>query len=512
MQGAEEFFAIFEGHVTAFGGFGIAFAAVLVIILRLIVPKGRTRVVRAPLLMLLFSVGFAALNGALPGSRESGLHTTLRLIHEALLLLSLARSFYLVLLYAIFERRRKSKQRFLPGIFRDILQVGFYLVVVLLVLRDAGVDAGNLFTTSALLTAVIGLSLQDTLGNVFAGLAIQAQQPFQVGDWIQFDDDSDHTGEVVEINWRATRILTIDRVEVTVPNNTLAKAAIRNYSRPSTLVRRHVTIVAPYGAPPARVHRLISEAVVEVDGVRHEPTPDIQTIEFGERGIVYRVRFFIERFDERENIDGRVRDRLWYALRRGGLQIPPPQRSVTVMEHSAATLQAQHEAQIVDIEKALERLPLFAPLPDVLQHEIAMHTERRLYAPGEIVIQQGDVGEELFVVERGDLDVLIDVHDGMQHIATLGPDDFFGEMSLLTGAERSATVRTTGEACLLVVSKEALQPVMGAMPEIAQQISDVLAVREAELQGRNRDSKAPPIAVDARSGELLHRIREFFSI
>lgn len=504
----EDVSAFFRGSVTAFSGFGIAFAIGLLIILRFVVPQSQRRVVRLPLFLLVLSVAIAALNGLLPNERDP-FHQSLRLIHEGLLLFAIARSLYLVLLFGLLERRRRK--RLLPGIFRDIVQVAIYLVVVFILLKEGGVEASNLFTTSALLTAVVGLSLQDTLGNLFAGLAIQMQQPFEVGDWIQFDDETDHIGEIVEINWRATRVLTIDKIEVTVPNSLLAKAPIRNFCKPTHVTRRYASVVAPYEAPPARVHRLIWEAVIEVDGVLADPAPDIQTIDFNDRGVVYRIRYFIDDFAQREVIDSRVRDRLWYALRRAGLPIPAPRRKVTLIEHNVAAAIADRNAHIIDIEKALERNPLFSPLSHELLHEVAMHTERRLYAPGEIVIQQKDHGEELFVVERGDLEVLIDVHDGMQHVATLGADTFFGEMSLLTGEERSATVRTVGEVALLVVSKETLQPILEAAPSLATEMSQVLAEREAVLQGRKGQSPKAAL-VEARSGELLHRIREFFSI
>lgn len=318
MQG-EDVVAFFEGSLTPFGGFGIAVAVLLLLLLRLVVPTGQRRIIRAPLVLLVGHLILIVVLGLMPEPSEGEgfahmARRLLRLTALTLLLLSIARATYLAILHAFL---RRGKRRSLPGIFRDIIQVAFYAVVALLVLHAAGVEPGSLLTTSALLTAVIGLSLQDTLGNLFAGLAIQAQTPFEVGDWVQFDDDPAHIGEVLEINWRATRLLTIDRVEVTVPNNLLAKAPIRNYSKPTRLVRRKSTILGPYEAPPARVHRLLAEAVVEVDGVRSHPPPDIQTIDFTERGIEYRVRYFIEDFDQREVIDSRVRDRLWYALRRG---------------------------------------------------------------------------------------------------------------------------------------------------------------------------------------------------
>lgn len=510
MDGANEFYSFVQGSVTPFGGFGMGLAFTLLVVLRLIVPRAQKRIMRAPLISFLGSVLLTVLANVI--AEPATIHRFVQLGALALLLLAIARSLYLLLLFGIVEPRRRRRGKLFPGIFRDIIQVAFYGAVAFIVLHEAGVEATSLLTTSALLTAVIGLSLQDTLGNVFAGLAIQTQEPFEVGDWIQFDDDSDHIGEVLEINWRATRILTIDRIEVTVPNNLIARSPLRNFSRPTRLVRRNATVLAPYEAPPARVHRLMREAVVEVEGVRSHPAPDIQTIAFTERGIEYRVRYFIEQFDQRELIDSRVRDRLWYALRRAALPIPPPQRRVTLIERTAAMTEAEHAALVADVERGLERVPLFSPLPHDLLHELAIHTDRRLYAPGEIVIQQGDYGEELFIVEKGEVDVLIDVHDGMQHVATLRKDQWFGEMSLMTGESRTATVRADGEVALLVVGKEALQPILEAHPELADEVSRLLAERESQLGEKTSKASRKTGQEEERRGELLGKIREFFSI
>lgn len=514
MHNAEDVVAFLEGSLTPFGGIGIAVAAVLLLVLRLVVPKARRSQLRAPLVFLGLHLALVVVLGLIPApegeATGDAANKVLRLTALSMLLLSIARSFFLVLLYVLL--RRTGSRRSLPGIFRDIIQVVIYAIVGMVVLRAGGVEPGSLLTTSALLTAVIGLSLQDTLGNLFAGLAIQAQTPFEVGDWIQFDDHPEHIAEVIEINWRATRLLNVDRIEVTVPNNLLAKAAIRNFSRPARLVRRSATVIAPQEAPPARVHRLMIEAVVEVEGVRSTPAPTIQTSEFTDRGIEYRVRYYIEDFGDREGIASRVRDRLWYALRRAALQIPPPQRRITVVEHSAAQLEAEQHARVVDVERALERVPLFAPLSHELLHEVAMHTQRRLYAPGELVIQQGDYDEELFVVEKGELAVLIDLHAGMKQVATVKEGQFFGEMSLMTGEVRSATVRAEGEVTLLVVSKETLQPILEASPELAQEISEVLAEREKQTQRSTTPGEGGQEKMVERRSELLSRIRDFFSI
>jgi small-conductance mechanosensitive channel/CRP-like cAMP-binding protein len=517
-RAVEPWTAFLHEELLPYWGVAVGVAAVLIVAMRLFLPVQHRARIRAPVALLVGAMALFAIRAILPdrgGTVAASVRGAVDLGALAFLLFALGRSTYLLLLHLVLDRRDKGGSgRSLPAIFRDLIQVGVYAVIVLVLLRAAGVELGSLLTTSALLSVVIGFALQDTLGNLFAGLAIQAQQPFEVGDWIQFDDDNDHIGEVIEINWRATRIQTIDRVEVIVPNGTLAKAAIRNYSKPTRLTRRHVTVSAPQETPPARVHRLLLEAVSQVDGVRPQPPPDVQTIQFSERGLEYRVRYFIEQYDQREIIDGRVRDRLWYTLRRAALPIPPPQRKITLVEQNAEGMAREAQAKLADVERALSGVPLFKPLPPELLHELAVQTDRRLYAPGEMVIKEGDAGAELFVVERGKVDVLVQHGKKSERVASLGPRDFFGEMSLLTGEQRRATVRADGEVVLLVVSKESVQPILEASPDLANEISAVLAAREIEL-GRHKSTSEDPSArtsVEERRGELLTRIRQFFSI
>src|SRR2546421_582971 len=142
-------------------------------------------------------------------------------IAVAITLLALAR--WLLAVDVIFNRQT---HRAPPRIFRDVTQAVVYVIVLMLTLRAVGVEPSSLLTTSALLTAVVGLALQDTLGNMVSGLALQMQRPFQVGDWIQFDPDERQIGKVTEVNWRATTVVTNDLIEVIVPNAHLAKAAI----------------------------------------------------------------------------------------------------------------------------------------------------------------------------------------------------------------------------------------------------------------------------------------------
>jgi CRP-like cAMP-binding protein len=389
-----------------------------------------------------------------------------------------------------------------------------YAAVALFALREAGVEPGSLLTTSALLTAVIGLSLQETLGNVFAGLAIQAQAPFEVGDWIQFDGEAKHIGRVVEINWRATKVVTLDEVEVVVPNASLAKAPITNFTKPTAVSRRSAFVFAPYAVPPLEVHRVILEAIADAPGLVADPAPSVVTNAFGEYGVEYWVRFYTDQFHKRDRVDGGVRDRIWYALRRAGMDIPYPHRTLEVHQITEETSARDTRRRLAERVRALRCVDIFQVLSDDELQSLAELAEHRLYAPEEAIVHQGDETTELYVIERGEVVVSVQRPGAAQGtlVARLGAGKFFGEMALVTGDRRQATVRA-GTACqLLSVGREAVQRIMEKAPDLAERISAVLAERQAELEERS----AAPEAKEEREArvqrDLLERIRKFFAL
>ncbi len=418
----------------------------------------------------------------------------------------------LVTVHALINR---GAARPLPKIFTDILQGGVYAAALFVVLSAAGVAMDSLLTTSALLTAVIGLSLQDTLGNLFAGLAIQVQRPFEVGDWIQFDDNEDNTGMVIEINWRAAKVLTLDQIEVIVPNNQLARAPIRNFTKPMTEARRTVFAYAPYGVPPRRVERYILRAIRDVPGVLDDPAPSVIPYEFSERGVQYQVRYFIRDFLHRETIDAAVRERAWYALSREGIEIPVPQRFIELHEGTKEEAREEEQRHLEERRVLLGQVDFLSGLPDDALEALAESSETRLYDAGEAIIRQGDSDNELFIMVRGTVKVLVKQTKRRKpvEVARLGPGQFFGEMSLLTGEKRTATVRSVEECELVAVGKEAFHRVFGLHPELMQRISVELAEREKQLDELAQTDRVTQVdAADERSAELLKRIRDFFSL
>jgi len=257
--------------------YGLATAAVLIVAIVVLLPSKDRRLVRQPALFLLAHLVFRGLAALV--EPETDADRILAVLSLGAMLAAIGRASVVLVMEVILNQRLKAA---VPKIIRDIVQGFVYVVVLLVVLRAVGFEPGQILTTSALLTAVVGLSMQDTLGNLVAGLAVQLQRPFDLGDWIQYDNEPKHIGRVVEINWRATRLITLDDIEIVVPNGLLAKAALKNYSKPTALVRRSVMVQAGFEVPPERVHDVILGAIKDSPGVVPVPAPSVVTNAFHE--------------------------------------------------------------------------------------------------------------------------------------------------------------------------------------------------------------------------------------
>jgi small-conductance mechanosensitive channel/CRP-like cAMP-binding protein len=427
------------------------------------------------------------------------------------ILWSVGESILHLFVYLVLVRIYKA----VPKIFLDIVLVVIYAILAGVVLhRELDVDLSSLLTGSALLTAIIGLSLKDTFGNIFAGLAIQAQRPFEVGDWIQFDDRNDHIGKVLEINWRATKVITLDVVEVIIPNAKLADFPIKNFTKPERWSRRSLYVTCPYEVPPGRVHRIILDAIDGAWGVNKTPAPSVVTNAFTDRGIEYWIRLFTDQFDFRDKVDGGARDRVWYALERNGIPITIAQHRVYLRQLDGEFQANEELAQIHRRKQELHKVDIFNLLPPEAFDRLAILSKLRHYAAGEPIIRQGEEGAELFIIRSGE--VLVSVHGSTEHsveVARLGPGKFFGEMAFLTGEKRRATIRAGTECELLVVDKDAFCPILTEHPELAERIGAVLASRGSQLDKLRAESDRLGATANVDlAPSFTQRIREFFAL
>lgn len=484
-----------------------AVAAVLFLVARLFLPKEERSRARIAAVYWLLSLLFGALSAVVES--RSSVRQMVLFCHYFFVFASCGRSAVLLAVDVVFGRRT---HRAPPRIFRDLTQAVVYVIVVLVTFRVIGIEPGSILTTSAILTAVVGLALQDTLGNLVSGLALQLQRPFQVGDWIQFDPDERQIGQVTEVNWRATKVMTSDLVELNVPNGVLARSSIRNYTQPSPVSRRSISLHAPYEVPPRRVHEAILGAIAGAPGVLSDPAPWVQTRTFADSGIEYMVWFFTNDFAGRQRTDSAVRDRIWYALQRHGIAMPFPIRSVHLHQVSEQSLKRDHERELERRDRALRCVDLFDVLPPESHRALAASAVKKLYAPGEIIVRQGEQSTELFLIDRGEVSVELVQGDRAFPVAQLGAGRFFGEMALMTGEVRKATVRAMGECELLVIDHEAFQQTLASAPDVVEKVSELLARRQAELEAVASEKSTVEEPIQERSRRLISQIKTFFRI
>lgn len=394
-----------------------------------------------------------------------------------------------------------------PKILPDVaVLTAFFFGVILILYYRTDLDITGLFTTSALFTVVIGLALQDTLGNLFAGLALQTERSFRVGDWVRFGTNE---GVVTDVSWRATRLRTRDNDLIVVPNTVMGKDTVVNFSVPSRVHGVVSEVACHYRHPPGLIMEVLEEAAGQTQGVLGRPRPVVRTVAFGESAITYRIRYWIGDYAAEPEIRSDLMTRIWYVFDRRGIEIPFPIRNVFLREVERDGGAAAADADRARIREQLGRCDLFAFLGGEELDELAQRVQVERYFTGETVIRQGDAGDSLYLVDEGRVEVLVRTPENEEeHLAEMGPPSFFGEMSMMVDEPRTATVRTLTPTRFFVVDRHAFRTLLQTNPDIAQRLSETLAVRRRELDAAlATSSEEPPEAEERR---ILDRIRQLF--
>jgi small-conductance mechanosensitive channel/CRP-like cAMP-binding protein len=402
---------------------------------------------------------------------------------------------------------RERHHRNVSAIVRDIAALAMYFVIILVVLRATlDINLASLIATSAVLTAIVGLALQDVLSSVISGLVLEAEEPFRPNDWVRVGS---HEGQVVETGWRTTQIRTRNNELIVLPNTYLSREPLVNYVRPDPRHRDTFRFEAAYESPPNMVKAAIMSVLEQDESVLNVPVPEVHTVEYRDSGIDYSVRYWLVDFANLLIIRDRIMTNIWYATRRAGVRIPFPTTDLFV--HTTAPVSPLEEG---DIAAGLSRVPLLAPLtPDELAH-LAAQLSRLPFAIGESIVREGEPGESFYLIERGAVAIMIGTGDGsMRTISRMGAGDYFGEMSLLTGEPRSATVVAESDVAVLEIKRADFEQILAANPALLEPISQIAARRqEAQLETRRSRPASPPFAQDAAAQRLLQRIRTFFRL
>lgn len=406
----------------------------------------------------------------------------------------------------------RVRQIAVPAILRDVMMLVIYIVVIIIIIGQHGVDITSIVTTSAVLTAVIGFALQDLLSNIISGLAIEIERPFKVGDFVKFNDQE---GRVLEINWRSTKIFTLHHDIVIIPNSVATKSAIINFTAPTRMHRRNVKIGLRYEVAPNRARESLLKAARGVEGVLTDPHPYVQLVAYADFSINYVVYFFITDMPAREKIQNRVMTRIWYQLRRDGLSVPFPIRDINMRHVTAEDDEKESNRHLAENVALLRKVPFLEPLSEAELNTLAPRLRTEFYAEGESIIRQGQPGSSFYIITDGKVAVSIrEGEDGPERqVTTLETHNFFGEMSLMTGEQRSATVRATQDCELCVIDKNAFGDIVKNNEALVEAISQRLLARRQELKAAREESESSTaeIAPDEQKS-LMGRIKNFFQL
>jgi small-conductance mechanosensitive channel/CRP-like cAMP-binding protein len=424
---------------------------------------------------------------------------------KLLLIGILAYLFVRALNFLFFGLAFRLKRIDAPTLIRNIFTIVVFTILFLIAFTFLfpEVNLGALFTTSAIFGVILGLALQDTLGNFFAGISLQADRPFQVGDVIVVGAER-HTGVVEGISWRAIKIRTFQNHVVLIANSNAARAPIEVCPR-DNLNARLVFFNTLYSDSPAKTIHVVREAVREAENVSSRVPPIVRIRNLGDNGVDYEVKYWLEDYAKYNDTDALVRQRIWYAFRRAGLNFAFPTRTLHVERPSRA---AQRDGDGGAVVERLSAVDIFAPLSVEETGMLAQAAVRHVFAPGEMVIRAGDPGSSMFVVHNGRVRVQVNENGRPRTVATLNEGDFFGEMALFTGEPRTANVVALEETEVLEIGHAAMKRVFDTNPDLVESLSFIIAERRQGLASQ-ADSVTP--VSDASAG-LLSAIKRFFGI
>jgi small-conductance mechanosensitive channel/CRP-like cAMP-binding protein len=403
--------------------------------------------------------------------------------------------FLLVRLLDGFARARYEKKGRpfpLPRVLHGFFLIAVYIASALAILREfLGFNITPLLAGSAILTAVLGLALQGVLGNVFSGMSLHYTRSFSRGDWIKIGETE---GQVVDTNWRETRLRDRASNIVVIPNTVVASQTIVNFSLPDRASAVVLPVKVDFLAPPAVVLGILVEAAKETAGVLAEPAPTAYLLSYDEFGLSYLAKFWISDYGRRPAIAGEVGRLVWHKLRRRGIEIPVPVESrikdvlrvLRPSEDRIAEISTEKEKNFQDFarsaflqtgegEKAGQPL-----LSDPEIRELASRADRRRFGAGEVLFRQGDPGEVCYLVAAGRVKGEIAYEENGRVYTTeftVGPGGLVGEMSLFTGMPRTATVFVAEEAELLEVRAGAFAALLARNPHLADSVAEVVSGR-----------------------------------
>jgi small-conductance mechanosensitive channel/CRP-like cAMP-binding protein len=363
-----------------------------------------------------------------------------------------------------------------PQLLRQIVAMVIYVLLFVSTLKTIfDVDVKTALTGGAVLAAVIGLALQDTLGNLFSGIALHMEGAFDVGDVLH---SGDYVGVVESVSWRATRMRGFNNQMIILPNSVIARERLEVFPQ-TNLNARTLQLGVDYNIPPATVIGIVSQAAAHVDGVARELPCFARVATFADSSVIYEIKYHTRDYANRDRIDADIRKVVWYALHRNKIAFATPVRAF----QNYTPPEIRQNVSADEVLARLGQVDILSPLTDAARRDIAAVTGVHFYSKGETILRHGAAGDSMFVVHTGTASVRLpdDSEQGWHEVAQLGPGTLFGEMALLTGETRTADVVALTDVTALEIGKDSLQPILSENPNLVEAITAKVVQRQDHL-------------------------------
>jgi small-conductance mechanosensitive channel len=368
----------------------------------------------------------------------------------------------------VFERRQHEGK-----LIQDLLSALIYLAAALAVIAYVfDLPVQGLLATSGVIAIVLGLALQSTLNDVFSGLVLSLSRPYRPGDWINIEGGTE--GKVIEMNWRATHVLTPRRDLAIVPNSIIAKSKILNVSFPSSIHGITVAVQLSSRTPPATGTNILELAVLNSRSILAVPRPTVRVVSIDSAQTGYELTFFIEQLGSATEAQNELFDLIFRHLTAANVQLAAPKNGPYETDDEEA-----RKTEKTGPEMVLDLVPIFATLMPKERAALATKLQQISYEKGDTVVEPEMALQSLFIVGAGVLSITRRDSGGETELLRFGPGDTFGEIGLLTGEFCGASITALAPCTVYELAKTDLAPILEARPQIAHELSRALAQQQA---------------------------------
>ncbi|HET7788240.1 MAG TPA: mechanosensitive ion channel family protein [Myxococcales bacterium] len=480
-------------------------------------PRRRKRIKRVTILFMLYltTFMFAAILGIVHAEGWSRRVWFLADLFEVLVIID----FVAILLFDLVLVALRIE---VANIVHDLSLGAAYILAFVGILHRSGVQLSGIIATSAVVTVVLGLSLQATLGNVLGGIALQLDDSIHVGDWVQLA--SGQQGRIVAIRWRHTVVETRNWDTIIVPNGTLLGENIVILGQRQDQPVQHrmwVYFNVDFRYSPEEVINVVDDALqgTPIPHVAASPAPHCICFDFAREGGdsmgYYAVRYWLTELAADDPTSSAVRVRVYVALKRAGIPLAVPGQAVWVSVDDPQNKERKVQKELQHRAAVLEQIEMFAGLSTDDRNRLAEGMRPAPFGRGEIITRQDSPAHWLYVLNKGECEVRVHGEGGVEKVvARLASPNVFGEMGVMTGERRTASVVAASEVECYRIDKDVFKSVLRNRPDLVDNISQVMARRRVELAAvrEGLDAEARKLRVKEERSEILSSIQTFFGL